>query len=210
MNICTADKCERPKRRNGPRTLYCERHTYYVRRYGDATKTSANSHDCVPQDVEQSPSPCGVCGRLLSTVSAPLRFWALVQITDTCWLWEGSLTDGYGKFEPTTHIYYRAHRYAYEMIVGPIPEGLTLDHLCRVRHCVNPSHLEPVSIGENNLRGESIAAQNARKTICKYGHPLDADNTWIVPSTGFRRCRTCARRNTNAWRDKQKEDQQWT
>lgn len=92
-----------------------------------------------------------------------------------CVLWTGA-TDGDGRYGS---FYYegrvrRAHRVAYVMFVGPIPEGLDLDHLCRVTQCVNPAHMEPVSHGENVLRGESIQAKNARKTHCKRGHQFTA------------------------------------
>lgn len=85
-----------------------------------------------------------------------------------------------------------AHRFAYELLVGPIPTGLTLDHLCRRPACVNPSHLEPVSLRDNILRGEGPVALGARVTHCPQGHPYDLFNTYIDPS-GTRRCRTCHR-----------------
>lgn len=84
------------------------------------------------------------------------RFWAKVTKTETCWLWTGSLThDGYGRFRlPTGHVL--AHRWSYEQLVGPIPEGLVLDHVhkrgCRHRNCVNPAHLEPVTNAVNVAR----------------------------------------------------------
>ncbi|MEU7240240.1 HNH endonuclease signature motif containing protein [Streptomyces sparsogenes] len=82
-----------------------------------------------------------------------------------------------------------AHRFAYETLVGPIPEHLQLDHLCRVRHCVNPDHLEPVSSRENTRRGRSQAGINGRKTHCQKGHPFDSANTYVWK--GSRACRTC-------------------
>lgn len=65
-----------------------------------------------------------------------------------------------------------AHRLAYEILVGPVPAGLTLDHLCRNRACMNPAHLEPVTMRANVLRGEAPAARQARRTHCRHGHPL--------------------------------------
>lgn len=80
-----------------------------------------------------------------------------------------------------------AHRLAYEFIRGPIPDGLQLDHLCRVRRCVNPAHLEPVSQRENLIRGEGWAGKNARKTTCNKGHALS-----VIPNNlGKRGCLTC-------------------
>ncbi len=83
-----------------------------------------------------------------------------------------------------------AHRRVYELLRGPIPEGLTLDHLCRERSCVNPDHLEPVTFRENIRRGQSPPGINSRMTHCKNGHPLSGDNIRIETSGG-RRCRTC-------------------
>ena len=79
------------------------------------------------------------------------RFWAKVDKGIFCWDWLGGKSNGYGRFWVEGRLV-QAHRWAYETMVGPIPEGLTLDHLCRVRYCVNPSHLEPVTLGENIRR----------------------------------------------------------
>lgn len=114
-----------------------------------------------------------------------------------CWEWSGKRDKrGYGnkqihKPRPTSQ---QAHRWVYEKLVGPIPKGLTLDHLCRNRLCVNPDHLEPVTSRENILRGTGGAALNARKTHCKRGHPFDAANTFSSPSAPTKRqCRVCRR-----------------
>lgn len=124
------------------------------------------------------------------------RFWAKVQKTETCWLWTGAKeTRGYGHFTlggRTDRRIVKAHRYAYELLVGPIPEGLTLDHLCRVRWCVRPDHLEPATNRENQLRGDGQGGRNARKTHCPKGHPYDEANTYI-DSLGRRVCRQCRR-----------------
>lgn len=82
-----------------------------------------------------------------------------------------------------------AHRAIYETLVGPIPAGLTLDHLCRNRWCVNPQHLEPVTARENVLRGEGLSARRARQTNCKRGHALTVDN--VYAGRRERRCRIC-------------------
>lgn len=122
------------------------------------------------------------------------RFWAKVARSDGCWLWTGA-TDGdgrYGAFQHEGRVQ-RAHRVAYMLVVGSIPDGLDLDHLCRTTLCVRPDHLEPVTHLENVMRGTSIQAVNARKTHCPKGHEYDAENTYIQPSTGGRLCKTCAR-----------------
>lgn len=121
------------------------------------------------------------------------RFWSYVEKTEGCWLWTGAKAGGTGY----GHIYMEghqrlAHRFAYEVLIGPIPEGLVLDHLCRVRSCVNPDHLEPVSNAENILRGSGCAARSARVTHCPQGHPYDAENT-AIKVDGSRRCKTCHR-----------------
>ena len=121
--------------------------------------------------------------------SAPTRFWVKVQKRGPggCWLWTGALGGGgYGAFTADGRQQV-AHRFAYELLVAPIPPGLVLDHLCRVRHCVNPAHLEPVTAGENLRRGISA---NAVKTHCKHGHRYDEANTYRRKN-GTRSCRAC-------------------
>jgi len=119
------------------------------------------------------------------------KFWAKVNKTETCWLWTGATRMGYGRLRIGRHIV-QAHRYAYELLVGPIPEGLTLDHLCRVRSCVNaPGHLEPVTLRTNVLRGIGRCAQNALVTHCPQGHPYNVENTYIPRSRTERQCRAC-------------------
>ncbi len=88
-----------------------------------------------------------------SRVGRPVadRFWEKVDVTDDCWEWLATRGRGYGKFK-TDHQMKWAHRVAWEMLIGPIPDGLTLDHLCRNPGCVNPAHLEPVTQAENNRR----------------------------------------------------------
>ena len=126
--------------------------------------------------------------------TAKARFWAKLDKTESgCWEWVGNiLQSGYGQIAITHTHMELAHRFAYELLVGPIPEGLQLDHLCRVRHCVNPDHLEPVTARENVLRGNGIAAQSARQTHCIHGHPFDEGNTYLT-KRGWRQCRTCTK-----------------
>ena len=120
------------------------------------------------------------------------RFWAKVDKQDNgCWHWLGHLNPGgYGMFWEVPRKHY-AHRWSYEEFVGPIPEGLHIDHLCRVRHCVNPEHLEPVTCRVNLLRGETVTASHAAKTHCPRGHCYDEKNTWH--HRGERHCRACNR-----------------
>jgi hypothetical protein len=125
------------------------------------------------------------------------RFWEKIANEpkpDVCWLWGASLMGlGYAQFwDPYEYKPCLGHVFAYKAFVGPIPDGLHLDHLCRVRHCVNPAHLEPVTHAENVLRGEGISAVNARKTHCKHGHPLSGENLYLRPDGG-RQCRECRR-----------------
>jgi hypothetical protein len=107
-----------------------------------------------------------------------------------CWLWAGEWNDGgYGRLwiRGKNH---QAHRLSYELHKGPIPDGLTIDHLCRVRCCVNPDHLEPVTMRENTLRGTGPTALNVLKTSCPAGHLYTPDNTRI-DARGRRSCREC-------------------
>jgi hypothetical protein len=116
---------------------------------------------------------------------------------EACWPWPGKLNhNGYALICTTTaQLPGRkrcgsGHRKAYELLIGPIPEGLTLDHLCRVRHCVNPWHMEPVTNTENVLRGQSFTAKHAKKTHCPSGHPYSGENLRMYE--GRRYCRACA------------------
>lgn len=119
-----------------------------------------------------------------------------------CWIWQGRARSGRAKTYGVMHFASRikaAHRYVYELLVGPVPEGLVLDHLCRRPLCVNPAHLEPVTQGENVRRGSS-----AQRTHCVHGHLYDEANTrWY---RGHRHCRTCQRERVarNYWADIEK------
>lgn len=127
------------------------------------------------------------------------RFWPKVHKTQGCWEWTGALTDqGYGSFYVRgtgayTTLKVLAHRWSYESLRGPIPDGLELDHLCRNRACVNPDHLEPVTSRVNMLRGMAPAAITFRTNRCKRDHEFTAENTYYRPDGMGRQCYACIR-----------------
>lgn len=167
---------------------------------------------CAIDDCDKAVKARGVCnnhykserkaGRL-PTKSPADRFWSKVDKTDGCWLWTGTVNwAGYGQFRYGARLI-MAHRWAYEEMVGPIAEGLVIDHLCRTPTCVNPSHLEPVTERENIVRGVGPSAQNAGKTHCIRGHPFDEDNTYRTP-VGDRGCKMCRAAAMRLFYDRQK------
>ena len=143
---------------------WCEAHYSRWQRYGSPT----------------APNPWGTLGE---------RFWRKANrgLPSECWRWKGHKTPtGYGRY-----VGEGAHRVAYRLLLGPIPVGMTIDHLCRVRDCVNPAHMELVSLRVNVLRGIGPPAQNAKRSHCKRGHSFDAANTYLY--RGSRACRSCRR-----------------
>jgi hypothetical protein len=114
-----------------------------------------------------------------------------------CWVWTASRDGkGYGQISVDRRPR-RAHRVIYELLVGPPPRGTELDHLCRVKLCVNPKHLQPVTHRTNVLRGKAPTAINAVKTHCPQGHEYTPENTYHYPKTGWRHCRVCLRANAS-------------
>ncbi len=137
----------------------------------------------------------------ISSINEISRFWNKVnkhsnifgennKYPTECWLWIGSLNqDGYARFWFNGKII-MGHRYIYEITFGAIPTNLTIDHLCRMRHCINPDHLEAVTHKENILRGIGCTAIASRVTHCPHGHPYNQENTRINHK-GARECKIC-------------------
>ena len=126
------------------------------------------------------------------------KFWSNVEKTPNCWIWRAGLkNDGYGNFQYGGRLnktQVQAHRVAYILTKGDIPEGLQLDHLCRNRACVNPAHLEPVTCQINLLRGQTTTAANSRKSHCPQGHEYTPENTYLYerqPGRFLRYCKAC-------------------
>lgn len=164
-SICTALDCDR-------RVLIikrglCGKHYQRWRTHGDPEVTSIewNPDVRLARDLEKRP--------------------------DGCWIFHGNDSNHSGHqrwfVDGKRHL---VHRWMYERMVGPIPDGLVLDHLCRNPPCCNPAHLEPVTERENTLRGMNPHARNARKTHCMRGHAFDEKNTAITKQ-GYRQCRAC-------------------
>lgn len=121
---------------------------------------------------------------------------ANAPVKGPCWIWQGKLKDGYGRFD-FDGVTQRAHRVGYMLFVGPIPPGVVLDHVCRVRKCANPQHVEPVTQRENIMRGSNHVAIRARTTHCPAGHAYDEANTYR-DKKNRRYCRACRRARGSA------------
>jgi len=122
------------------------------------------------------------------------NFWTYVELTDTCWLWTGGKKgEGYGNY-PTgadRGLERYAHRFAWQHCMGEIPAGYELDHICGIRNCVNPEHLQLVERGFNGLQGgKNSANKREAKTHCKRGHEFIEGNTYVRPD-GSRVCKKC-------------------
>jgi len=135
-------------------------------------------------------------------MDAKVRFWAKINKSGPipqhrpslgpCWLWVAGLKNGYGEFNLGTGENWRAeyaHIFSYQLACGPVPENLELDHLCRIKSCVNPDHLEAVTHAENLRR--SWWATHKPKTHCAYGHIYSEANTYVKPKDGRKECRIC-------------------
>jgi hypothetical protein len=175
--LCSIDGCDQPVKARG----WCNPHYGRWKRYG---------------------SPTGG-NRIFRSMPHAQRFWLKVDkegglpdhnpALGHCWLWTDIPNKkGYAEFYGASGLV-SAHRWSYVDTFGSIPDGLELDHLCRVRHCVNPRHLEPVTHAENMRRGAL-----AQRTHCNHGHPFDEKNTYMRPDGG-RACRACQRRSKDEY-----------
>lgn len=154
--------------------------------------------------MTQAPATPELVERLRSPVAASMTAEKILSTVefDTnggCWLWPRS-DNGYGYSRIGRQ---RAHRVAFEVFVGPIPEGLVIDHMCMVRACVNPAHLRAVTVEVNSIENSnSMSTRNRMVTHCPAGHEYNAENTGLRRrrSSVIRVCRACQRRHSANWR----------
>ena len=133
------------------------------------------------------------------------HFWSKVKKLDNgCWEWQAGQCEGYGIFWDGKSI--RAHIYAYALLIGPVPEGFVLDHLCRNTLCCNPDHLEPVTKAVNTLRGMHPNIITHRAGICRNGHEQTDENTAPTSNGKGRYCLICKRETDARYREERKEE----
>lgn len=172
---CSVEGCQKP----AAKARLCWKHYERKRKYGDVHFVTRhfNSFGTLEERLERN-----------------------TDRTGECWVWLGHVVAGYGVIR-VNGVRMKAHRASYEHYVGSVPEGLTMDHLCRNKRCVNPAHLEPVTQAENNRR-KGIAYREAR-THCPHGHEWTPENTRPLPN-GRRECRICRRLTSQRhyWRNK--------
>lgn len=172
QRICSVPSCDKPHVAKG----FCKTHWYRWRTQGDPTAPPLPAHK-----------------------PAIERFLAKVrEDSQGCWIWQGQLNhNGYGVFSDARR--FLAHRWSYEHFIGAVPEGLELDHLCRIPRCCNPRHLEAVTHQVNINRG----TRHIPKTHCKNGHAFTPDNTYL--RYGYQQiCRACQREANRRYRLRRK------
>lgn len=137
--------------------------------------------------------------------SPETRFWSKIKKTKTCWVWNGTIraSNGYGCLSVNRRNV-SVHRFSYELHRGKIPSGLQIDHLCRIRNCVNPEHLEAVPARINLLRGIGVCAQNFRKSKCLRGH--DYDRFIVNGVSTHRHCQKCKNHTNALWKLRQDKE----
>lgn len=210
--MCKIEGCERSKKSRG----WCKMHYQHWYRYGDPLISRSPKKPlpeaCAVEGCGSKPINvrgwCGMHYQRWRTYGDPIvtkrpnlvigtveeRFWSKVDKTGECWEWTAASADGYGRFGIEGKSVQRAHRVAYELLVGPIPESLVLDHLCRNTGCVNPAHLDPVTQNENVRRGQHPSGDQhylGGKTHCLRGHEFTPGNTYKPPGKNQRHCRAC-------------------